>query len=232
LFKTRLDEKRKDFNPAQEAGLKQRMALLESFLFKNRNDAKNAAAERFRAGQLTIVDLSDPFIDPSSASGIFDVVTRLFVRAQVETGKVLLVDEAHKYLSSNNSVTGLTKSLLTLIREQRHKGMRVIISTQEPTVVPPVLIDLCSVAVMHRFSSPSWWHHITQHVSADFSSSDAFDQVVKLQTGEAIILAASGLYISFGMLSGRTVTNFGRKYLHARIRKRITTDGGASVLVV
>lgn len=72
------------------------MALLESFLFKNRKEAKNAAANRFRAGQLTIVDLSDPFIDPSSASGIFDVVTRLFVRAQVETGKVLLVDEAHK----------------------------------------------------------------------------------------------------------------------------------------
>jgi len=232
IFKGRLDEKRRDFNPAQEAGLKQRMALLESFLFKIRKDGKNAAAERFREGQITIVDLSDPFIDPSSALGIFDVVTRLFVRAKVDTGKVLLVDEAHKYLTPNTTVTGLTKSLLTLIREQRHKGMRVIISTQEPTVVPPVLIDLCSVAVMHRFSSPSWWHHITQHVSADLSSSDAFDQVVKLQTGEAIILAPSGLYISTGMLSGTTLMNFGRRYLHARVRKRITTDGGASVLVV
>jgi len=75
------------------------MALLESFLFKIRKDGKNAAAERFREGQITIVDLSDPFIDPSSALGIFDVVTRLFVRAKVDTGKVLLVDEAHKVSS-------------------------------------------------------------------------------------------------------------------------------------
>ncbi|KAL1738036.1 hypothetical protein HDZ31DRAFT_12653, partial [Schizophyllum fasciatum] len=57
-------------------------------------------------------------------------------------------------------------SLLTLIREQRHHGLRVIISTQEPTVVPPVLLDLCSVAILHRFSSPSWWSHICDHVSA------------------------------------------------------------------
>lgn len=89
----RLEEKRRDFNPAQEAGLKQRMSLLESFLDKRKTKPR---WPRFAAGQLTIVDLSDPFIDPASACGIFDVVTRLFVRANVDTGKVLLVDEAHK----------------------------------------------------------------------------------------------------------------------------------------
>jgi hypothetical protein len=45
---------------------------------------------------MTIVDLSDPFIDAASASGIFEIVTRLFQRADVGTGKVLVVDEAHK----------------------------------------------------------------------------------------------------------------------------------------
>ncbi len=79
--------------------------------------------------------------------------------------------------------------------------MRVIISTQgtipfkfrwsfntqryrlfaEPTVVPPVLLDLCTVTILHRFSSPSWWTHLEKHVSADFAESDAFDKVVKLQ---------------------------------------------------
>jgi hypothetical protein len=51
----------------------------------------------------------------------------------------------------------------------------------EPTVVPPVLLDLCTVAILHRFSSPSWWEHVAQHVSADVSAEDAFDKVVGLQ---------------------------------------------------
>lgn len=93
-FENVLEQKRKDFNPAQEAGLKQRMALLESFMANQKQRATQTT--RFAAGQLTIVDLSDPFIDPASACGIFEVITRLFVRAKINTGKVLVVDEAHK----------------------------------------------------------------------------------------------------------------------------------------
>ena len=89
-----LNEKRRTFNPAQAAGLEQRMALLESFMSKSRLREKQT--KRFSAGQITIVDLSDPFIDPASACGIFEIILRLFVRAKVDTGKVLVVDEAHK----------------------------------------------------------------------------------------------------------------------------------------
>jgi len=49
----------------------------------------------------------------------------------------------------------------------------------EPTVVPPVLLDLCSVAFMHRFSSQSWWDHVSKHFSADLSK--AFDEIVRLK---------------------------------------------------
>lgn len=89
----RLDEKKRDLLPNQQTALKQRMDLLESFLEKK---SYPQSAPRFAPGQLTIVDLSDPFIDPASACGYFEIVTRLFVRAQVDTGKVLVVDEAHK----------------------------------------------------------------------------------------------------------------------------------------
>ena len=92
-FRDILEEKRKDFNPAQKAGLKQRMALLESFLSKNK---LNVPKQRFAAGKLSIFDLSDPFIDSGSACGIFEIIIRLFVRAEVGTGKVIVVDEAHK----------------------------------------------------------------------------------------------------------------------------------------
>lgn len=212
-FLKNLNEKRKSFNIAQQAGLAQRMALLESLMDPTRTHTR---ASRFEAGQLTIVDLSDPFIDSSSACGIFEVVLRLFTRTEVGTGKVLVVDEAHKvrseicissiavevsdlqYLSSNEASSGLTKSLITLIREQRHKGLRVVISTQgervprrnrdtvtdykmtEPTVVPPVVLDLCTLAIMHRFSSPTWWNHIMRHTSAEVTL-EAFDKIVKLK---------------------------------------------------
>ncbi|OCB84540.1 hypothetical protein A7U60_g8526 [Sanghuangporus baumii] len=212
-FQEMLNEKRRTFNPAQAAGLEQRMALLESFMSKGKMREKQS--RRFRAGQLTIVDLSDPFIDPASACGIFEIIVRLFVRAKVDTGKVLVVDEAHKYLAAKNGSTGLTQALLTLI---------------QPTVVPPVLIDLCSVAVMHRFSSPSWYEHIIKHVSADLSSSDAFDRVVKLQTGEAVVLAPSGLCMSGS--SEDEAEQIGRRYLIVRTRRRITQDGGSSIMVI
>jgi hypothetical protein len=92
-FMSALEDSKKDFNPAQLSGLKQRMSLLTSFLGKS---PKRRHVSRFAAGQLTIVDLTDPFIDPSCACGLFEIVTRLFVRSEVETGKVLVVDEAHK----------------------------------------------------------------------------------------------------------------------------------------
>lgn len=93
-FKARLDAAKKKFNPDQISGLEQRMLLLESFLEKG---AKRTSVEtRFEKGQLTIVDLTDPFIDTSHANAVFEIVTRLFERTVVGTGKVLVVDEAHK----------------------------------------------------------------------------------------------------------------------------------------
>ncbi|KAH7930372.1 hypothetical protein BV22DRAFT_1125091 [Leucogyrophana mollusca] len=246
-FIDRLEDQKRSFNPAQLAGLEQRMALLNSFMeFRpyGRRMQPQRTAPRFAAGQLTIIDLSDPFIDSPSACGLFEIVTRLFVRAEVGTGKVLVVDEAHKYLSQNRSVAGLTKALLTLTREQRHLAMRVIISTQEPTVIPPVLLDLCTVSILHRFSSPSWWDHLARHVSADISADDAFDNIVKLQTGEAIMLAPSGLGVFPEDLraTSRTIapnskgalklSQFGRRYILMKTRVRVTKDGGASILVV
>jgi hypothetical protein len=93
-FMKTLEDSKKDFNPAQLSGLKQRMSLLTSFLDKSQK--RRQTATRFAAGQLTIVDLTDPFIDPSCACGLFEIVTRLFVRSDIGTGKVLVVDEAHK----------------------------------------------------------------------------------------------------------------------------------------
>jgi len=103
---TKLDECKKAMNPAQKAGLKQRLELLQTFtrttdkptLSRSRNTMTMKDEERFAAGMVTIVDLSDPFVDPALAGAIFEICVRLFQKASVDTGKVLVVDEAHKVL--------------------------------------------------------------------------------------------------------------------------------------
>ncbi|KIO19148.1 hypothetical protein M407DRAFT_31200 [Tulasnella calospora MUT 4182] len=225
-FKRQLDIKAKDFNPAQVTGYKQRISLLESFVTKEKTRT------RFKAGQLTIIDLTDPFIDRAGACSLFEIVTRLFIRAKVDSGKVLVVDEAHKYLTRDKGSHVLTGTLLSIVRQQRHLGTRLIMSTQEPTVIPPALLDLCSITIMHRFSSVGWFEHLAKHVSSDFGS-EAFDSV----TGEAIVLAPGGLGVfnkprSDSEKPERYVTTFGRRYLLLKTRKRVTADGGASILAI
>jgi len=201
------------------------MILLQSFLASG--DRKTTVPNRFVGGKLTIVDLTDPFIDSASACALFEIVTRLFQRAELDTGKVLVVDEAHKYLSDNND---FTKSLKILTREQRHIGIRVIISTQEPSTIPSVLLDLCSFAILHRFSSPTWWEHVAKHFSANFDK-PALDQIVTLQNGQAIVLAPLAL-TTHNDLSKGSLCPLGRQYWIIKTRRRITKDGGASKMIL
>lgn len=117
-------------------------------------------------------------------------------------------------------------------------------------MVPPVLLDLCSVALVHRFSSPSWWDHLRKHVSANLSEEQGFDTVVGLQvgllaaisvtnphrffwqTGEAVVLAPSALVMKKDAAASDDVGQLGRCYMVVKTRRRVTADGGASILVV
>ncbi|CAA7259905.1 unnamed protein product [Cyclocybe aegerita] len=108
-FMDKLELSKQKFNPAQLTGLEQRLSLLTSFLNPSPPPKKKGATalrpSLFHAGQLTIIDLSDPFLDTSSACGLFEIIVRLFVRADVGTGKVLVVDEAHKILKRSHKVS-------------------------------------------------------------------------------------------------------------------------------
>ncbi|KAF8665798.1 hypothetical protein AX16_000243 [Volvariella volvacea WC 439] len=232
LFYQKLIERKRMFNEMQQGGLAQRLSLVESFLAR-----KPVGGSRYAAGQITLVDLSDPFIDPATACGIFDILVRQFQRQQVDTGKVLVVDEAHKYLGSSRAQVTLSKTLIDITRQQRHLGMRVILSTQEPTVVPPAFLGLCSILVLHRFSSPSWYEHIVRHLAARLQYNHTFNQLVHLQTGQAMVVAPSGLKIKPLLNLGTDdpvprVEQFGRSYMLVMTRRRVTKDGGASVLAV
>ncbi len=129
----------------------------------------------------------------------------------------------------------LTESLMGVIRQQRHYGARVIISTQEPSISPK-LIDLCSITVMHRFSSPEWLDVLQKHILILDEQGDRGNKVgllreiMRLKTGEALVFAPSAIYGVSDKAGGRRIG--ADALLKMRIRRRLTWDGGRSIVCI
>ncbi|EIN11566.1 hypothetical protein PUNSTDRAFT_131729 [Punctularia strigosozonata HHB-11173 SS5] len=209
-----------EFAATQKAMLKLRLGLLDACL-EGGTDA-NSVSTHFGRGKLVIIDLSSPFMDASSACGFFDMILGIFIEAKVDSsGKIVVLDEAHKYLTERGASSRLTESLLSVIRQQRHLRTRVVISTQEPTVVPSKILDLSKSADLDPW----------------------FSKIVSLGTGEALVFASSGLSVRElpdGAVNGadrsihgvKQIAALGAGYLHVKSRLRITIDGGQSMLAI
>ena len=148
-------------------------------------------------------------------------------------------------MNDTSEANTLTDTLLSTIRQQRHLGARVFISTQEPTISPK-LLDLCSITIVHRFSSPDWLRCLRSHLAAlDHEDEEngqrvnvrtVFNKIVRLRVGEALLFAPSAIV---GIDQGGEadvasneqicVKKLGVDYLKIKIRARITQDGGKSV---
>jgi hypothetical protein len=148
-----------------------------------------------------------------------------------------------KFMSNSAEAHAFASTLLSAIRLQRHVGARIIVSTQEPTISPE-LLDLCSVTIVHRFTSPEWLCVLKKHLAAASDLTDVDDKtngessgknilpkIVGLNVGEALLFAPSAIV---GMETGSggvaKVKRLGEKYLKIRIRSRLTADGGKSVI--
>lgn len=158
-----------------------------------------------QAGELLIVDLSCPCVTAAMACSLFNICLSIFLEQQpppslqstaaspspspARIGRVVALDEAHKYMGETAECEALTGNLLATIRLQRHLGARVLISTQEPTVSPR-LLDLCSVTVVHRFTSPDWLRVLSHHLAGISSAArvarmlDGLEQEHQGQGGE------------------------------------------------
>jgi DNA helicase HerA-like ATPase len=129
----------------------------------------------------------------------------------------------------------LTETFLTIIRQQRHLGVRTIISTQEPTISPR-LIDLCSLTIIHRFTSPEWYKTIEKHVPMNSENArqlseripDGFYRIASLRTGEAIVFASSSHLVG----EDGTVIDTKHRTFTMMMRKRVTWDGGKSIVCI
>ena len=189
----------------QLAPLKQRLDTLESFMVESQAKAYNmfvpatqatkksrnppVAASRGTSwkplnGHLTIVDLSCPCVTPEMACSLFNICLSLFLEQDsAAVGRVVALDEAHKYMTDSQECAALTEALLATIRLQRHLGARVLISTQEPTVSPK-LLDLCSVTVVHRFTSPDWLGALRKHLAGVSSGGRLLEKAKRLNQSE------------------------------------------------
>lgn len=145
-----------------------------------------------------------------------------------------------------------TDTLLSTVRLQRHLGARILISTQEPTISSD-LLSLCSVTIVHRFSSPAWLRALQGHVAAaalgtqsngeatatieeDLATPEItgkfslFYRIVNLRVGEALLFSpGAALGSAAEKPSSPGLTRLGAGYLVIKIRKRLTEDGGKSV---
>jgi hypothetical protein len=122
-------------------------------------------------------------------------------------------------MNSSAEARAFTDTLLSTVRLQRHLGARIIISTQEPTISTD-LLNLCSVTIVHRFSSPEWLRILQHHVAAaadspfsvkensakkkisqsqengdaeESSATSLFKQIVSLRVGEALLFSPSAV---------------------------------------
>ncbi|EZF38433.1 hypothetical protein H112_07386 [Trichophyton rubrum D6] len=258
-FETRVREK--STLRGQCTALNMRLDLLRSFLevrLSKKGKGKPASRKgdiwNFEKGSLTIIDLSCPFVDENDACALFDICIGIFLEGRGKGGRVIALDEAHKYLTtkSREAVT-LTETMLSLIRQQRHLATRVIIATQEPTLSPN-LLDLCNLTVVHRFSSPAWFNALEGHLAgaimdvsasraSKYSTGSLFSRIVGLGTGEALVFCPNAILdVSHGdnaELGGDPSTHRaaqsimaeqGSSYFKMKVRKRITADGGRSIL--
>src|SRR5579859_5709818 len=122
--------------------------------------------------------------------------------------------------------------MFNVIRQQRHLGIRTIISTQEPMVIPDDMIGLCSTVICHRFSSPLWWKHLKRLVALDDESTklDLFDKISRLKTGESVVFCPLALGAR-SLEDGRSeISTFGRGCMVVKIRRKLTATTGESVL--
>lgn len=190
-----------------------RLALAEPYIDDSRHLGK-----LLRPGRTVIVDLRDEWIEKDEALGLFVVMLRIFAASRFEGrefNKLVVFDEAHKYISESDLISQVVET----IREMRHQATSVIIASQDPLSVPRAIIELTSVLILHRMTSPQWLKHLR---SAIVSLNDVQDAAVtSLMPGEALVWAQRSTDKRFSLRPQKIL-----------IRPRFTQHGGGTKTAV
>ena len=181
-----------------------------------------------------MADLTDPMLAADEACGVFQVLLEQFRCAQLKgVGKVITFDEAHKYLNHKGpGCIELTNSIIETIRMMRHEGIRVLLSTQSPTTMPPELLELASLTILHKFQSSEWVKYISSKVPLP---EDGFNRIKSLAPGQALLISTH-IGSNFTQNTSTNATENTKikerkgqvNCLTVNIRPRLTQDLGAS----
>lgn len=172
-----------------------------------------------KPGRLIIVDLRDEFIEKDEALGLFVVMLNIFSSVMQVDGKAfnkfIVFDEAHKYMNNKELVGSIT----TAIREMRHKGVSIMIASQDPMSLPNEIIELSSIVILHRFNSPAWVKHVQKSITPLGSLTPSM--MSGLKSGEAYLWAGKA-----------TDENITAHPIKIEIRPRVTKHGGDTISAV
>jgi hypothetical protein len=213
---------------SQSGPLEQRLSLLASIIAESEvNEALREAGMDVRRAvdqhNLIIADLTDPMRTGEEANGVFQVLLEQFRAARLPggIGKVLLVDEAHKFLSGND---GLTEAIIDCVRLMRHDGLRVIIGTQSPEVISPELLELVTFVLLHKIQSLRWYRYLADKVPLP-DIGVGFPIAMAQSPGYAIVATTAQIVVRSSAVPGNVWDLGGVQML---VRPRFTKDHGRS----
>ena len=190
-----------------------RLKLAEPYI-----DDARSLGNLLRPGRTIIVDLRDEWIEKEEALELFVVMMRIFAAQKLDGhdfNKLLVFDEAHKYITESQ----LIGQVVETIREMRHHATSVVIASQDPLSVPRVVIELSTVLVLHRMTSPQWLKHLKTAIVA----LDGIEEgpLAALAPGEALVWAQRS-----------TDKRFSQRPQKVTIRPRVTQHGGGTKTAV
>lgn len=171
-----------------------------------------------RPGRTVIVDLRDEWIEKDEALGLFVVMLRIFAaskHAGADFNKLVVFDEAHKYITESE----LIGQVVETIREMRHQATSVVIASQDPLSLPRTVVELTSVLLLHRMTSPQWLKHLKSAISALDSVNEG--HLAALKPGEALLWAQRS-----------TDARFMQRPQKITVRPRFTQHGGGTKTAV
>lgn len=202
-----------DLSPNVRRLAEDRLNLAEPYV-----DDAARLADLLRPGRTVIVDLRDEWIEKDEALGLFVVMLRIFAKAKHEGrtfNKLVVFDEAHKYITDSD----LIGQVVETIREMRHQGTSVVIASQDPLSVPRAVVELTSILLLHRMTSPQWLKHLKSAIAALEGVTEG--QLATLQPGEALLWAQRS-----------TDKRFSQRLQRIRIRPRFSRHGGGTKTAV
>jgi hypothetical protein len=192
----------------QKALARQKLSFAREFI-----DDSIYIRDILKPGRLVIVDLRDEFIVRDEALGLFVIMLNIFsgVKTYKEKSfnKFIVFDEAHKYMDNKD----LTGNIVTAIREMRHKGVSIMIASQDPPSLPNEIIELSSIVLLHKFNSPQWLKHIQKSIT-QLSNLTAADMSI-LKPGEGFLWSTKASEQSMTL-----------KPIKISTRPRVTKHGG------